>query len=190
MGYCVEGHSNTCVCTHDFINNKYWMWYFLTTVSVCRYYGYRNPDKDDPRLALLKREWFVGKTCLDIGCNTGHVTLHIAKEFLPEKIVGIDIDGNLIGVARKNIKHLLLDKAKRQREERGSDGNQKFPVSMEKSFGPISKAPIPSAKSGATFPTNVLFRCVSCGWNSIYRTIVEKMILRWCVLCLQAAGQS
>ncbi|XP_072047645.1 7SK snRNA methylphosphate capping enzyme-like [Amphiura filiformis] len=123
-----------------------------------RYYGYRNPDKDDPRLAFLKKEWFADKTCLDIGCNTGHVTLHIAKEYLPQKIVGIDIDGNLIGVARKNIKHCLMDKAK---ESGGDTGGNKFPVSMEKSFGPISKALMPAAKSGIVFPANVLFRCAN-----------------------------
>ena len=127
-----------------------------------RYYGYRNPDKDDPRLALFKKEWFEGKTCLDIGCNTGHVTLHIAKEYLPQKIVGIDIDGNLIGVARKNIKHCLMEKAKTGSSVECSD--KKFPVSMQKSFGPISKAAMPDSK-GPSFPSNVLFRCVSNCWK-------------------------
>lgn len=125
-----------------------------------RYYGYRNPDKDDPRLSYLRKEWFAGKTCLDIGCNTGHVTLHIAKEFLPRKIVGIDIDGNLIGIARKNIKNCLMDRAKEQSAKEA--GDRQFPMSMEKSFGPISKAALTTMGGKyPSFPGNVLFRCVS-----------------------------
>lgn len=40
-----------------------------------RYYGYRNSGvrEQDLRLSLLKKEWFEGKECLDIGSNTGQV---------------------------------------------------------------------------------------------------------------------
>ncbi|PKI76260.1 hypothetical protein CRG98_003371 [Punica granatum] len=43
------------------------------------YYGYRiGHDLDeDPRLKVMKKEWFEGKTCLDIGCNNGIITIHI-----------------------------------------------------------------------------------------------------------------
>ena len=42
------------------------------------YYGYRcssrgSVEVSDPRLGLMKREWFQGKDCLDLGCNTGQV---------------------------------------------------------------------------------------------------------------------
>ena len=30
--------------------------------------------EEDNRLSLMKREWFEGKDCLDIGCNTGPVS--------------------------------------------------------------------------------------------------------------------
>ncbi len=30
-------------------------------------------NEEDPRLCLLEKEWFQGKLCLDIGCNTGQV---------------------------------------------------------------------------------------------------------------------
>ena len=33
-----------------------------------RYYGYRTGDGADPRMLLLRREWFASKDCLDIGC--------------------------------------------------------------------------------------------------------------------------
>jgi hypothetical protein len=32
----------------------------------------------DPRLSVLREEWFRDKHCLDIGCNTGHFTLTMA----------------------------------------------------------------------------------------------------------------
>ncbi|KAF3537799.1 hypothetical protein F2Q69_00019893 [Brassica cretica] len=45
------------------------------------YYGYRisNDMDEDPRLKVLKKEWFQGKDCLDIGCNSGVMTIHIGK---------------------------------------------------------------------------------------------------------------
>jgi len=45
------------------------------------------------------------KDVLDVGCNVGHFTLLIARDFSPRKIVGIDIDGSLIECARKNVRH-------------------------------------------------------------------------------------
>ncbi|KAF3339697.1 putative RNA methyltransferase [Carex littledalei] len=75
------------------------------------YYGYRidRNTKEDPRLAVFKKEWFEGKDCLDIGCNQGIVTIAIAKKFKCRSIVGIDIDGGLIESA-----HWNLRKASRQ----------------------------------------------------------------------------
>ncbi|KAI6679519.1 hypothetical protein NL676_033400 [Syzygium grande] len=62
------------------------------------YYGYRVSEKldEDPRLKVLKEEWFEGKDCLDIGCNNGLVTIHVAKKFCCRSILGIDIDSNRI----------------------------------------------------------------------------------------------
>ncbi|KAH6817125.1 S-adenosyl-L-methionine-dependent methyltransferases superfamily protein [Perilla frutescens var. frutescens] len=59
------------------------------------YYGYRvGQDMDeDPRLKVMKKEWFEGKDCLDIGCNSGLVTISIAKKFGCQSILGVDIDG-------------------------------------------------------------------------------------------------
>lgn len=44
---------------------------------------------------------FKGKEVLDIGSNTGQVTVRIAKELEPRRIVGIDIDGSLVKTAWK-----------------------------------------------------------------------------------------
>lgn len=66
-----------------------------------RYYGYRNPHHDvDPRLRCFAnyRNIFVGKDILDIGCNIGHITLTVARDFGAKSVVGLDIDKKLIGM--------------------------------------------------------------------------------------------
>ncbi|KAM9332136.1 7SK snRNA methylphosphate capping enzyme isoform 2-T3 [Pholidichthys leucotaenia] len=75
-----------------------------------KYYGYRNPGlSEDPRLRLFRPEWFEGKNVLDLGCNSGHVTLYIAKILRPARILGLDIDSDLVYAARKNIRHYLSE---------------------------------------------------------------------------------
>ena len=69
-----------------------------------QYYGYRNPSKcDDPRLRFIPKSWIKGKDVLDIGCNTGHLTLPLARSHQPAKVDAIDIDDRLVGIARRNI---------------------------------------------------------------------------------------
>lgn len=51
---------------------------------------------DDPRLKLLKAEWFQNKRMVDIGCNAGLVTLRAAARFLCSSVVGVDIDRQLV----------------------------------------------------------------------------------------------
>ena len=60
----------------------------------------------DPRLHLMCEEWFYDKNVLDVGCNAGYLTLSVAKGLSPRRILGIDIDPNLIGAARKNIRYM------------------------------------------------------------------------------------
>ena len=63
-----------------------------------RYYGYRNGGGPDARLACLEPEWFKGLDVLDVGCNIGHVTLTVARDYQPRRCVGLDIDASLIKV--------------------------------------------------------------------------------------------
>ena len=61
------------------------------------YYGKRKKSEEnfndsskiesDPRLKYLAKEWFCDKEVLDIGCNVGHVTLSIARDFEPRKVM-------------------------------------------------------------------------------------------------------
>lgn len=118
--------------------------------NYTRYYGYRNPNFDqDRRLKCLKQEWFDGKDVLDIGCNVGHVTLAIARFMNPRKIVGVDIDGNLIRAAKKNIRYYL---SSQQNIEVG-----KFPVSNPMTFGPIAAPPVCGSTENPGFPHNIMF---------------------------------
>ena len=55
----------------------------------------------DSRLSWLKREWFTGRDVLDVGCNVGHVTLTVARDYQPRRCVGVDIDSSLIKVRRR-----------------------------------------------------------------------------------------
>lgn len=48
-----------------------------------QYYGYRNHGQTDSRIMCMKQEWFNGKDVLDVGCNAGHFTLDLAREFSP-----------------------------------------------------------------------------------------------------------
>jgi 7SK snRNA methylphosphate capping enzyme len=62
---------------------------FARMKSTRRYYDYRKDSSND-RLRLFDKKWFQGKTCLDIGCSSGLVTLEIARLFSPRRILGID----------------------------------------------------------------------------------------------------
>lgn len=94
-----------------------------------QYYGYRNPGaSEDSRIRILQPDWFRGKEVLDLGCNTGHLTLTIAKNWQPARIVGLDIDGSLIHAARQNIRHYLseihtLQARGRERDSKSSDND-------------------------------------------------------------------
>ena len=120
-----------------------------------RYYGYRNPaQEEDRRLKCLKRSWIDGKDVLDIGCNVGHVTLAVARDWHPRRIVGVDIDGKLIQVARRNIRYYLSSLV--------ADANA-FPISMPLTYGPIAAPPVRGTNAAQGFPHNIVFvEVVSC----------------------------
>eukprot|EP01114_Cavostelium_apophysatum_P017915 TRINITY_DN5419_c0_g1_i1.p1 TRINITY_DN5419_c0_g1~~TRINITY_DN5419_c0_g1_i1.p1 ORF type:complete len:315 (+),score=81.78 TRINITY_DN5419_c0_g1_i1:116-1060(+) len=105
-----------------------------------RYYGYR--QKNDERMAVFKREWFEGKTCLDIGCNTGKVTMDVARRMRPDSMLGIDIDSSLIEMAERELRN-KRDKSMKKKPWVPKD----FPISLKLTYGPIGK-----------FPDNVSFR--------------------------------
>lgn len=76
----------------------------------------------------------------------GFLTLSIARDFGPRRILGIDIDDHLVGVARKNIRHYC---------DRETEFIGKFPASFCTNFGPISNHTL---SFSTKFPDNVWFR--------------------------------
>ncbi|XP_026056103.1 7SK snRNA methylphosphate capping enzyme-like [Carassius auratus] len=147
--------------------------------SYSRYYGYRTPSPSaDPRLTVFRPEWFCGKKVLDVGCSTGHVTLAIAGHWSPERVLGVDIDGALVRLARQNLRYFLSEmmgssgglsgegsEVRGQMGlaplmglelERGQEALRRFPVSFTRCRGPIAAPPIMPHTPGL-FPSNIYF---------------------------------
>lgn len=63
------------------------------------YYKRNSTSATDIRLEMFKdhQELFRDQKILDIGCNSGFITINIAKKFSTKSAVGIDIDAELIG---------------------------------------------------------------------------------------------
>lgn len=115
-----------------------------------RYYGYRNPAKEDYRLYSFNNSWFNNKDVLDIGCNTGQLTLQVAKRFRPKKMVAVDIDKKLIKIAQKNIRHYVQP----------SKSALSFPMSFRLSYGCTGAPVVPGLMN--EFPNNVIF--IECNY--------------------------
>lgn len=134
-----------------------------------RYYGYRNPQNEiDSRLKCLSyhRNLFEGKEILDIGCNIGHITLSVARDFGAKSILGIDIDKSLIGIARKNTKYYVSSSDTLKDEGVKNQDVPKtncefFPISMPILYGPIDIPGFNDGNKGNHFPNNVTFKQVT-----------------------------
>ena len=136
-----------------------------------RYYSKRNADVEDERLKLLKKHGFEGKEVLDIGCNAGDITLSVARDFGPTKVVGIDIDPKLITVARKNVKHYL---------SKDVLGGRSVPLSFAINYGPAYAGQIPETPEDArVFPNNIHFMqvcIVICDFKLIFKLTSRRFI--------------
>ena len=51
--------------------------------------------------AELERRAFSARAVLDFGCGTGSAAPHIAEELAPETLVGVDVSGKSLDVARR-----------------------------------------------------------------------------------------
>lgn len=104
---------------------------------------------------------FFDKDILDIGCNIGHITLSVGRDLSPRSVTGIDIDKDLITIARKNIKHYVNFIQSPASTEDGSNNKETdpnfFPLSMPISYGPIDIPGFIKDKSHKGFPYNVSF---------------------------------
>ena len=123
-----------------------------------RYYGYRNPQcSQDLRLKCFNKEWFQGKAVLDLGCNVGHVTLSIARDFNPQVITGIDIDPSLIKAAKNNLRYYVQSQVSVPgTSKKGID----FPMSFSVTSGPLAAPVVLGNEEKPAFPHNVVFKQV------------------------------
>lgn len=67
--------------------------------SIAKYYDYifsYNPDQKDFILSMIN-ELYKNRCVLDIGCGTGNLTIELSKLF--EKVIGIDLDVDMINIA-------------------------------------------------------------------------------------------
>lgn len=110
---------------------------------------------------------FEGKDILDIGCNVGHVTLSVARDFGAKSVTGIDIDPKLIAIARKNVKYYVKNSESPKPDQvNGIEVPKKkssefFPISMPILYGSIDIPGFSDANTGRDFPNNVVFKTVS-----------------------------
>ncbi|KII91331.1 hypothetical protein PLICRDRAFT_173199 [Plicaturopsis crispa FD-325 SS-3] len=159
------------------------------------YHGYysKRPFVNDPRLALLSRSLFDGASVLDVGCNEGWVTCEIAQSWGAQKVVGVDIDDNLVRAAWKR-RRTLWSRQAPPRDETDADpqlGKRKraeptpplcFPASCEHMFGPL---PFPAAPTKHAFPHNVSFKTADWVAQGIaddadgYDVILAFSISKW-----------
>ncbi|XP_078046434.1 7SK snRNA methylphosphate capping enzyme [Augochlora pura] len=126
-----------------------------------RYYGYRNSQHEvDTRLTVFaqRKELFIRKDVLDIGCNIGHITLSVARDLAAHSVTGIDIDRKLINIARKNIKHYVnCVQSPAGNEDSDHHDVNFFPMSMPINYGPVDIPGFTKNKNHKGFPYNVTF---------------------------------
>lgn len=117
-----------------------------------------NGDKEsetvkDERLKCIDIDWIKNKRILDIGCNSGAISIELAQYFNVSSVVGVDIDPNLVASAR-----FALQKARSRAKllhDRSVDWNY-FPVSCSTIFNHI---PILNDPDAPDILSNVSFRC-------------------------------
>jgi ubiquinone/menaquinone biosynthesis C-methylase UbiE len=61
-------------------------------------------------LAYLPADWFAGKRILDFGCGSGASTVILARMFGRSDIVGVDMEGELLDVARARAEYYGLER--------------------------------------------------------------------------------
>lgn len=131
-----------------------------------RYYGYRNLNEMmDVRLRVFQQNEFLfkDKDILDIGCNVGHLTTVVAKNFSPRSVLGLDIDAKLIRRAKQNASLFVRvppvsaaaqvkveqEKSTHRRRKRGKGSDKKFAEFFPQSF-PLCYGLIPDVARMAT----------------------------------------
>eukprot|EP01104_Vermistella_antarctica_P002464 TRINITY_DN12704_c0_g1_i1.p1 TRINITY_DN12704_c0_g1~~TRINITY_DN12704_c0_g1_i1.p1 ORF type:complete len:383 (-),score=29.70 TRINITY_DN12704_c0_g1_i1:87-1235(-) len=114
--------------------------------SVDKSYGFRVQGADkaqDVRLKFLRREWFYQKSCLEIGCNSGQLSITLAVRFDCQSMLGMDVSQDLVKKACQNVRwrSVRLRKKMKQRGSKGGIGMPYYPISMALCHGPPRPLP-------------------------------------------------
>lgn len=64
---------------------------------------HQNQELRDPRIAQIDHHIFFNKTVMDLGAGDCAATVEIALRMLPEKIVAVEIDKELIAMGKRRI---------------------------------------------------------------------------------------
>ncbi|ORZ13951.1 Bicoid-interacting protein 3-domain-containing protein [Absidia repens] len=166
--------------------------------NYANYYASRRNDSthQDTRLALLDNSLFMDKIVLDIGCNSGNVTIAIGQNCKPKEILGVDIDEHLI--VKANIQKRTTYSLQKPPQENTTPTDSAtttplsavdirlqshyFPQSMARIHGQIPVNVPPSYGSGI-FPFNISFEAGD--WLTMdikeqhYDTILALSITKW-----------
>ncbi|KAJ2960152.1 hypothetical protein NQZ79_g4504 [Umbelopsis isabellina] len=115
-------------------------------------------EKEDPRMSLMDSSLFTDKKVLDIGCNSGNLTILLALKHKPIHIDGVDIDERLIKTAVNNLKstYSLRDPESDAVDTDIGLTSHYYPQSMTYMFGFLPLMPRERAPPG--FPYNVHFK--------------------------------
>jgi 7SK snRNA methylphosphate capping enzyme len=141
------------------------------------YYGYRyaggpvpasGGGTEDPRLSALDASWFAGKDCLDIGCNTGQLTIAVARQFGVKSMLGVDIDASLVERAQANWRSVRSSsveplrqlapppKALAPRTSSGGLTNEDFRKMLLGRSSPVAQAPAAAGSCAAPSTTTTM----------------------------------
>ncbi|WP_052161663.1 methyltransferase domain-containing protein [Hoeflea sp. BAL378] len=88
--------------------------------------GFLSPGGPDEVRRVVADVDFAGKRVLDIGCGSGGITLFLAREYEPAKIVGYDVEQPVVDLATRRAREQGLDGI--ARFVRSEPGPLPFPV--------------------------------------------------------------
>lgn len=113
---------------------------------------YPLPLERDERLQLLNPSLFKGKAVLDVGCNSGEVSVELgmaspvtqpnsrsssscfgsslAQRYQPSKVVGVDIDNALIDLCRSTVEHAFSLQSPLDADIREEQAGPTLPISV------------------------------------------------------------
>ncbi|KAJ8662280.1 hypothetical protein O0I10_001973 [Lichtheimia ornata] len=139
----------------------------------------------DPRLELLDASLFEGKRVLDIGCNSGNISITIAMEYDAAHVVGVDIDPTLINKAEQQLRVAYSLKDPKDEHKHIMDISMRFhyfPRSLCSMFGYIPMT-LPPNTQRYQFPHNIKFEAADWMDQEVrpeeYDTILALSITKW-----------